>query len=133
MLSDRLLQDITTHLPLGKITEITSIANSILLPDSTTKFSIRTSCGDFVLIISSKVSPLLVKRATDRQREARVHLRGQAAEPIELPVYEGFTDERSYAVWIKRTPISSNRAWSKIERMLIAPRIFRWLRAIASQ
>jgi hypothetical protein len=87
---------------------------------------IRTTRNNLILIISSEVSPLLVKRAVHRQRQAKAQLRGLASEPIELPVLEGFCSDKSYAVWLKRQQQSSNRLWSKIERMLLAPRVYGW-------
>jgi hypothetical protein len=132
MISEALLQDISTSLA-DTVTAITPIPSGVSVADSTEKYILRTTRADFILIISNEVSPLLVKRGTDRQREARAHLFGLAAEPVELPVHEGFTAEKSYAVWLRRQPLSSNRVRSKIERMLIAPRIYRWLREIASQ
>lgn len=133
MLGNSLLRDLQTYFEPETITAVTPIPSGVPLPDSTANYAIRTTGSDFILIVSSKVSPLLVKRAANRQREARAQLRELAAEPIELPVYEGFAGEKSYAVWIKRQPLSSNRIRSIIERAQLAPRVFRWLRDVASQ
>src|SRR5207245_620553 len=107
VLSEGLLQDIRCYLSPDTITGVSFIPNAISLPDSTEKYVIRTTCDDLILIISNKVSPLVVKRAVDRQREVRTRLIGLALEPIEVPVFEGFTAEKSYALWRKRQPLSS--------------------------
>jgi thiamine kinase-like enzyme len=41
--------------------------------------------------------------------------------------------EKSYAVWLQRQSLSSRRIWSRIEWLILAPKIYRWLRDIASQ
>jgi hypothetical protein len=127
------LQDIRFRIAPDTITAITPLQNAVSLADSTAKYTIRTTRNDLILIISNEVSPLAVKRAADRQKETRALLHGHTAEPIELPVFEGFTAEKSYAVWLKRRPLSSNRIRSKVERMLLAPRVYGWLRDLASQ
>ena len=133
MLSNSLMRDLQACFEPATITAVAPIPSTVSLPDSTTNYAIRTTGDEFILRVSSEVSPLLVKRAADRQREARAQLRGLAAEPIELPVYEGFADEKSYAVWPKRQPLSSNRIRSVIEKAQLTPRVFRWLRDVASQ
>jgi phosphotransferase family enzyme len=133
MLGNSLLHDLQACFEPETITAVAPMPSTVSLPDSTTNYAIRTTGDEFILIVSSDVSPLLVKRAADRQKEARAQLRGLAAEPIELPVYEGFAGEKSYAVWPKRQPLSSNRIRSIIERTQLAPRVFRWLRDVAAQ
>jgi hypothetical protein len=133
MLDENQLRELRQRLASHTIIDVVQLPVSTPIPDSTEKYFIRTTDEPFILIISSKVSPLMVKRAIDRQREAIAHLHGLTAASIEMPILTDFMGERSYAVWRKRQPLSSNRIRSKIERMLLAPRIFRWLREIASQ
>lgn len=118
---------------IAPITAISPIQKTEIVADSTIAWSIRAAEKDLILIISSTVSPLMVKRATDRQREALAHLRGTARAPIELPLLEGFHGEQSYAVWRRRSPLSSNRLVSKIQRTFLAPRVYRWLQDITEQ
>jgi hypothetical protein len=133
MLDDSLLHEINQNLKPNSIIRITPLQNALSRPDSTKKYSIQTTYNDLILMISSEVSPLLVKRAVDRQRQVKAVLHGLAAKPIELPVLEGCWANKSYAVWIKRQPQNANGIWSKIDRILLAPQVYRWLRDLAAQ
>jgi hypothetical protein len=133
MLDENQLWELRQRLASHTIIDVVQLPTATPRADSTEKYFIRTTTDEFILIISSEISPLLVKRAVDRQREAIAHLHGLTGEPIEIPILTDFMGERSYAVWRKRQPLSSNRILSKIERMRLAPRIFQWLREIASQ
>jgi Phosphotransferase enzyme family len=133
MLDENQLRKLRQCLASHTIIDVVQLPDRTQLPDSTEKYFILTTDETFILLISNEISPLMVKRAVERQREAIAHLHRLTAAPIELPIYTDFMGQRSYAIWRKRQPLSSNRIRSKIERTLLAPRIFRWLREIASQ
>ena len=133
MLDEMLLNDINKRLAPDSIAAVIPIQSVVLVADYTEKYIIKTTRDALFLIISSSVSPLLIKRGADRQRQIKTHLRGFATEAIELPVIEGFLGNKSYAVWPKRQQLSENRICSKLQMLLLAPRVYRWLRAIASQ
>jgi Phosphotransferase enzyme family len=133
MLDENQLRKLRQSLASHTIIDVVQLPDRTQLPDSTEKYFILTTDETFILLISNEISPLMVKHAVERQREAIAHLHRLTAAPIEMPIFTDFMGERSYAVWRKRQPLSSNRIRSKIERMLLAPRIFRWLREIASQ
>jgi len=133
MLEDDLLQEIRSRLALGGNIQFRSVPNPAPVADSTRQYVADTTRGQLILVISSDASPLMVKRGVDRQRMAKTLLNGHAAAAIELPVIEGVFTGRSFAVWPARKPLSANRVRSKIERMLLAPIVFRWLGEIASQ
>ena len=130
-LIDDILNEISERI--APITTISPIHKAEAVADSTIKYSIRTAKENLFLIISSAVSPLMVKRAIDRQREIKSHLNGTALDPIELPLFEGYHGEQSYAVWRNRLPLSTNRLVSKIQRAFLVPRVYRWLKDIAGQ
>jgi hypothetical protein len=133
MPSDAHLGELRARLAPDRIVDIAPIPSSKLVADETAKYRIATTGGDLFLIVSNETSPLLVKRGADRQREIRGKLHGLAAESIELPIHEGFISDKSYAVWRRRKPLSSSRIWSRIEIRMIAPKIYRWLKDVASQ
>jgi hypothetical protein len=130
-LSDNLLKEIRQRI--APIIAISPIQKHDPVADSTISYSIRTAKEDLFLLISNAVSPLMVNRAIDRQREIRSHLTGAALDPIEVPLFEGYLGEQSYAIWRSRLPLSTNRLVSRIQRTFLAPRVFSWLKDIARQ
>ena len=115
-----------------RIAAITRIESALRVADATAKYCLRTEREtELVLIVSAAVSPLLVKRATDRQKEIRALLPQSVAEPIELPILEGYSENKSYAVFLKRRSFSTNKVRRKIERVLVAPRVYRWIGQLA--
>ena len=133
MLNQDFLREVNYRLKPRRITAIAPLANSSSLPDSTEKYIVQTTGGEFFVMLSSTVSPLMVKRAIERQREARLHLLEAAAEPIELPFVEGLFSGRSYGVWLRRQPLSGNRIRLRLEKLLLVPRVYRWLGDVISQ
>ena len=131
MLDGNLRSAVNSLLGSDPIVAITQIQNDAAVSDSTTKYILHTRRAELILIVSNEISPLLVKRAVDRQKQFRAALPPELAEPIEAPILQGLTGNRSYAVWIRRRPITSIRGWAKLEKALIAPRIYRWLNDLA--
>src|SRR6516164_1073469 len=102
--------------------------------DATQKFILQGSRSKrFILIIANSVSPLMVRRNVERMRMARSLLHNDTKGVIELPLIEGEYQDRSYALWTMRKPLSSNRVLFKVEKTLISPSIFRWINNIAAQ
>ena len=126
-------EKIAVWLSPNTINAMEPIPNRVLLPDSTEKYRIYTPGKDLIVEIFSQTSPLLVKDRSNRLKEAVARLHGPSAEVIDLPLHEGVADGISYAVWVRRQPLSSNRVRRRIETILIAPRIYRWLTDITSQ
>jgi hypothetical protein len=132
-LDDDLVRHISASLAVPKFDSVTHLPNAASVADSTQKYIFQAGHGRWILIISSEISPLIVQRGADRQRQAKSLLRGNAGESIELPVVQGFHVACSYALWPLRQPMSSNPFRRKVEKLLLAPRVFRWLREVASQ
>jgi hypothetical protein len=130
---DALLKEIEGRLGIARIETVAPLTKEQTVADSTSAIALRAGRTRLILIISSAVSPLIVKRGVDRQRRAKAALQAPAQAAIELPLLEGFYGERSYALWPARRPLSANRVIRKIEKIILAPRVFHWLRAVAAQ
>lgn len=133
MLDDQLLHDLRSFFFPETIAAVSTIPRNVSAIDSPTAYSLETTRGDYILIVSSDVSPQLVARGSNLQKQAKLRLHAGVEDPIELAVYEGAASGRSYAVWPRRQPLRLDRVWSKIERLRIAPRVYRWLRDLTSQ
>src|SRR5437868_2458685 len=133
MLDEVFLEELTRQLAPENIAAIVPLQIGAAVADATAKYLIRTRDRNFVLIISNQVSPYLVQRAVERQTEARSRLNAHAAEAIELPVYAGFIDGKSCALWPHRRPLSTSQIRGRIQKFLIAPKVFNWLREVCSQ
>ena len=109
MLDEVFLEELTRQLAPENIAAIVPLQIGAAVADATAKYLIRTQDRNLVLIISNQVSPYLVQRAVERQTEARSRLNAHAAEAIELPVYAGFIDGKSCALWPHRRPLSTSQ------------------------
>jgi hypothetical protein len=127
MLDEGLQTEIRSRLGADATVALMPIPSDTTVTDSTSKYIVSTKNGELVLIVSSEASPLLVKRGADRQRQFRAALPTIVARPIEAPIFEGFYGNKSYAVWVRRRPISSHGVQAKLEKALIAPRVYQWL------
>ena len=133
MISSDLRCEIDCGLAPDRITRVARMESAATVADATAKYILLTECAaELILIISAPISPLLVRRGTDRQREIRAFLPESVAEPIELPILEGLSDGKSYAVWRRRQPFSPHRLCNKFEKALIAPRVYKWLGELAA-
>jgi len=121
------------HRKIAPVISVEPIHKEAIVADSTIKYIIRTTEGDVVLVVSSPASPLLVKRAVDRQRSVKSCLTGHASDPIEAPVLEGYLGSQSYAAWRRRKTISKNRVVAKMQKVALTPRVYRWLCDVAVQ
>jgi hypothetical protein len=126
------LGDLTAAMGLREIS-VVPLQGARPLPDSSSTYVLRSGTHQWVLKVSSRVAPGMVKRACDRQRLVRARLSEPAAEAIELPLIEGEIDGLTYALWPRRTPLSENRYLRRLQTMSMSPRILRWLSDVASQ
>jgi hypothetical protein len=133
MFTNELVSEICDGLGIRCFDEVKYCAGKKLVADATQSVVLRLGRERWILIVSNEVSPLIVKRGTDLQREAKSLLHGNAAAAIELPLMEGLYGARSYALWRMRRPVSSNRVLSKLQMIMLAPRVYRWLRDVTAQ
>jgi hypothetical protein len=128
-----LLAELAARPELRDVNAVELVSKPKTAADSPDEYVVRAGDERFVLLVASPLSPLLVQRAVERQSEARAMLRGEAADAIEPPLVDGLHDARSYAVWRMRRSLSSNGLLRKLQIARLAPRVFRWLHAVAAQ
>ncbi len=133
LLQRDLFTDIADKLEISGLERVELLLARKLAADAPDQYVLRAERDCFFMLLASSVSPLLVRRAVERQRDAHEMLRGQAADAIEPALVTGLHGERSYAVWRMRRALSSNRIVRKLQIARLAPRVFRWLRSIAAQ
>jgi hypothetical protein len=98
--------------------------------DDTSKFLVRDQSDRprGVVLCSSPVDPDSVAGGMERARAARGALRGDLKESVLEPLREGRYCGLSYAMLSYCDSLSSSRVVNRLQRMALAPAVFRWLR-----
>jgi hypothetical protein len=115
----------------GKL-EFSPLSSGNKVADGTTVLLLRNTLDRSlrVVLCSPPVSPDMVKRAMDRAHLARSILGASAAAPILDPLAQGRVQGLSYAVLPYCHNLSESRSVWWLQRALLRPSIFNWLRQI---
>lgn len=110
-----------------------SVATDV--PDGTTVLLLRDEAGRrrAVVLCSSPVAPDMVSRAMTKAKEARSALGPPADAPILAPQLEGVVLGLTFAVLPFCRSLSDVKPLWWIQRSLLRPRVFRWLRRVAER
>lgn len=98
--------------------------------DGTTVLLLRNSVDKSLAVVmcSPPVSPYMVKRAMDREHQAKLSLGKSTGSTILDPLAQGSVQGLSYAVLPYCHSLSESRSVWWIQRALLRPSIFDWLR-----
>jgi hypothetical protein len=117
-----------------KISQIGASESNDAVADFTHKYLVTSSPGTrYVLFVSNEKFPSMVNRAVSRIQDARSVLTGQPKDVAEMPIDHGSWEGVSYALWLYRFPLSTNRLIVFAQKHLLAPKVLAWLTLIAQQ
>lgn len=102
------------------------------LPDESTKAIIddKNERPSVVLFVSPESGSAIVGRAIERSKDVAEMLGPALGSVVIVPLLCGEFESRSYAVLPYQRTLESTRWKWRLQRLWLAPRLFRWLRAV---